>query len=387
MLQSLIDTITTQLSIMPTWMTVLLIIVGALLVALVLHRLVFALAERRLRRRQNLAALLILQKSRGPSALAVALFAVVQVLRLTPLQPGLATLLIHLLQIAMIALLTWIAKLITDIAGAVYLRRFGAGSEDDLMARKHVTQIRILKRAAATVIVVIGIASALMTFESVRQYGVSLFASAGVAGLAIGLAARPLLASMIAGIQIALTQPIRIGDAVIVEGEYGTVEEINATYVVLKLWDWRRMVLPLSYFIEKPFQNWTRESSSLMGSVMINVDYAADVDRIRAKLSEIVDASKLWDRNVVNLQVTDASENTMQIRALVSARTAGAASDLRSEVREKLIAFLRTEMPEALPRVRQVMVEARDPLTIRQVGDGSSPALAPNGEIASNRPS
>jgi small-conductance mechanosensitive channel len=200
--------------------------------------------------------------------------------------------------------------------------------------------------------VLVTFGAALMTFEPVRQYGVSLFASAGVAGIVAGLAARPVLSNLFAGVQLAMTQPIRIDDAVIVEKEWGTIEEITSTYVVVRLWDWRRMIVPLSYFIEKPFQNWTREGSALIGSAMIYVDYRAPVGVIRDKLAEIVKSSKHWDGNVVNLQVTDAKENTIELRCLMSARSAGQAFDLRCEVREKLIDFLQRQHPEALPRQR-----------------------------------
>jgi small-conductance mechanosensitive channel len=167
-----------------------------------------------------------------------------------------------------------------------------------------------------------------------------------------GLAARPLLSSLIAGVQIAMTQPIRIDDGVVVEGEWGWVEEITSTYVVIKLWDWRRLIVPLSYFIEKPFQNWTREGAAIIGSVLLYVDYAVPVERVREKLNEIVKASQLWDGRVVNLQVSDAKDQAIELRALVSARTSPLAWDLRCEVREKLIAFLRDEYPQALPRQR-----------------------------------
>ena len=197
-----------------------------------------------------------------------------------------------------------------------------------------------------------------MTFEPVRQYGVSLFASAGVAGIVAGLAARPVLSNLFAGVQLAMTQPIRIDDAVIVENEWGTIEEITATYVVVRLWDLRRMIVPLSYFIEKPFQNWTREGSALIGSALIYVDYRAPVGVIRDKLGEIVKASKNWDGNVVNLQVTDAKEQTMELRCLMSARSAGQTFDLRCEVREKLIDFLQKNHPEALPRQRSEVAVA-----------------------------
>jgi small-conductance mechanosensitive channel len=206
------------------------------------------------------------------------------------------------------------------------------------------------------IIVIITVSTALMTFDSVRQYGVSLFASAGAAGIIVGLAARPLLSNLIAGLQIAITQPIRIEDAVIIENEWGWVEDIAATYVVIRLWDWRRMVVPLSYFIEKPFQNWTRDTASLIGVIALHVDYRADVPRIRRWLEGAIKESKLWDGAVVNLQVIDADSRTIELRALVSARNAPQSWDLRCEMREKLIAFIRDEMPEALPRERAILI-------------------------------
>ena len=177
-------------------------------------------------------------------------------------------------------------------------------------------------------------------------------ASAGAAGLILGLAMQPVLSNLVAGIQIAITQPIRIEDAIIVENEWGWVEEITATYVVVRLWDWRRLVLPLTYFIQKPFQNWTRENARLIGSAFFYVDYEAPIDRLRAAFEDIVKASKLWDGDVQVMQVTDITERVLQVRCLASARSAGVAFDLRCEIREKLMAFMRDECREALPRDR-----------------------------------
>jgi small-conductance mechanosensitive channel len=203
--------------------------------------------------------------------------------------------------------------------------------------------------------VVIGILTlgfALMTFDAVREFGVSIFASAGVAGIALGLAAKPVLGNLIAGVQIAIAQPIRIDDAVIVNGEFGRIEEFTSTYVVVKLWDWRRMVVPLSYFLENPFQNWTRTSAAVLGSIYFHLDYSAPVARIREKLEELAKESPNWNGDVVNLQVTDTTERTIQLRALLSARNASLSSNLQSEIREKMLAFLQEEHPYALPRMR-----------------------------------
>jgi small-conductance mechanosensitive channel len=234
----------------------------------------------------------------------------------------------------------------------VHLRKFNVSAEDNLLARKHLTQTRILQRVAHVILVIVTLGLALMTLSGFRQWGVSLLASAGVVGIIAGLALQPVLTNLVAGIQIAMAQPIRIDDAVIVEGEWGNVEEITATYVVIRLWDWRRMVLPLSYFITKPFQNWTRESSRLIGTVVLYVDYEAPVDRLREAFERIVRASILWDGDVQVLQVTDITDRVMQIRCLASARSAPVAFDLRCEVREKLMAYMRDHCANALPRDR-----------------------------------
>jgi len=258
--------------------------------------------------------------------------------------------------IAGIALVGWAAMAALHIAATFYLRRFRLDATDNLTARKHVTQVRVLQRSADVLVIIVTLAAALMTFEPVRQYGVSLFASAGVAGLIAGLAARPVLSNLFAGVQIAMTQPIRIEDAVIVENEWGVIEEITSAYVVVRLWDLRRMIVPLTYFIEKPFQNWTHETSALIGSVLFYLDYRAPIGIMREKLKQIVAASKNWDGKTAALQVTDTKQSAIEVRAIMSAASSGQAFELRCEVREKMIAFLQKEHPEALPRQRNESV-------------------------------
>ena len=258
------------------------------------------------------------------------------------------------------------------IVANTYLGRFSLDTDDNLVARKHTTQVRILKRATDILIVLVTISAALMTFGPVRQYGVSLFASAGAASLVVGLAARPLLTNLIAGVQIAITQPIRMEDAVIVEGEWGWIEEITATYVVVRLWDWRRMILPISYFLEKPFQNWTHSSASLIGTVFLFADYRMPVAVLREKLEEFAQASPLWDGKVVNLQVSDTTETTMQIRMLVSARNAPQCWDLRCEIREKMIDYVQSTMPDMLPRTRIEVPRSAEPGRTSQASAASS---------------
>jgi len=338
----------------PSWFVGLGLVVGAMLLALSLYRLAVWLLNRTFGTRLPLLSVFI-ERTSGPAQLALCLAAVALVLPLAPLDNAIRNPLTSLFVIAFIALIGWISIRVVDMSAARYLQNFRDVTEN-FVARKHVTQVRVFKRVTDTIIVIITVSTALMTFDSVRQYGVSLFASAGAAGIIVGLAARPLLSNLIAGLQIAITQPIRIEDAVIIENEWGWVEDIASTYVVIRLWDWRRMVVPLSYFIEKPFQNWTRDTASLIGVIALHVDYRADVPRIRRWLEGAVKESKLWDGAVVNLQVIDADSRTIELRALVSARNAPQSWDLRCEMREKLIAFIRDEMPEALPRERAILI-------------------------------
>lgn len=332
------------------------LLVGAAIAALLLHAAVLALARRMLGDRRPFLRTL-LGATKGPTRLGLLLIALAIALPTTPLAGDTKEVLARLLGLATICLLGWIAVITLRIAADLYLMRFRIDVEDNLLARKHVTQVRVLVRVLDAVIMLITIAFALMTFEAVRQFGITLFASAGVAGIIAGLAARPVLTNFIAGVQIAVAQPIRIDDAVIVENESGNVEEITFSYVVVRLWDLRRMVVPLSYFIEKPFQNWTRIGGELIGSVFFYVDHTAPVDAIRTKLTEIASQSKLWNGKVVSLQVSDCKETTIELRALVSANSASSVWDLRCEVREKLIDFLQREYPSALPRRRYETTE------------------------------
>jgi small-conductance mechanosensitive channel len=326
-------------------------------VALAAHFVLVRVVRRWLAKDAFWSALAV--RTRRPTRMAFIVAALSLAAAVAPLTAGQAASAKHVLLILFIVLVGWIVMTALDIGAALYLRQFKVDVEDNLLARKHLTQVKILRRACAVVVGLVTIGLALMTIPGVRQWGVSLLAAGGAASLIVGLALQPLLTNLIAGIQIAITQPIRIDDAVIVEKEWGNIEEINATYVVVRLWDWRRLVLPLSYFIQTPFQNWTRESASLIGTAMVYVDHAAPIDRLRAKLEEIAGASKLWDGKVVNLQVTDVTAQVMEVRCLASARNAPATFDLRCEIREKMMAFLRDEIPEALPRQRLGLAETQ----------------------------
>jgi small-conductance mechanosensitive channel len=370
MLATIQSTIRDALFWAPDWAAGAIVLVAAAIAALIAHRIIAMVFQRAFGERHPLLRSIV-RRAAGPLRLALVAFALAVALQSTPFSPAVSEVFGRILLITFIVLAGWIAHIAVETASNLYLMRFQIESTDNLLARKHVTQVRILKRAVHTLIIVITVSAALMTFEPVRQYGVSLFASAGVAGLVVGLAARPVLSNLLAGIQIATTQPIRIDDQVVVENESGRIEEITSTYVVIRLWDLRRMLVPLSYFIEKPFQNWSRDSTNLIGTVLLYVDYTAPVERIRAKLMEIVKASKLWDGQVAKLMVTDAKESSIELRVAASARSSGDAFDLRCEIREKLIDFLQREHPNALPRTRQEVVAAD-----RQQASGERPARA-----------
>lgn len=265
-----------------------------------------------------------------------------------------------------IAALTWLLMRLAAAVGDAIIRAHPIDTADNLEARRIHTQTRVLARTVMVLIVIIGTGAALMTFPNVRQIGASLLASAGVAGLVAGIAARPVLGNLIAGLQIALSQPIRLDDVVIIQGEWGRIEEISGTYVSVRLWDQRRLIVPLQWFIENPFQNWTRSSAELIGTVFLYVDYRLPLEPLRAELARIVADAPQWDGRVQVLQVTDATERSMQLRALVSARDSSLAWDLRCRVREGLIAFINAHYPHCLPRERTEWTTpdalAREPL-------------------------
>ena len=254
-------------------------------------------------------------------------------------------------------LLGWLVIAMIRAMEDVVVMRADISVADNLRARRKRTRTTILSKIATLGVIFITICLMLFSIPAVRAVGVTLMASAGLAALAVGAAAQPLLKNVIAGIQLAFTEPIRLDDVVIIEGEWGRIEEIHLTFVVVAIWDERRLVVPVSKFLEDSFQNWTRSTSRLLGAVYWQLDPSADIDRLRARYGERVQASKLWDGRAFVLQVTDTHEETIEVRGLATARDAGTAFDLRCELREKLLAFIREEMPEALPRRRQMVVE------------------------------
>ncbi|TKD64995.1 mechanosensitive ion channel family protein [Flavobacterium sp. ASW18X] len=250
---------------------------------------------------------------------------------------------------------TWLVIILIKVSKQVILSRYDVGSANNLKARKVYTQFTILERIAIFVIVLFAMGGALMTFDEIREIGVSVFASAGVAGIIIGFSAQKFIGTIIAGIQIAIAQPIKLDDVVIVEGEWGRIEEITLTYVVVKIWDKRRLIVPTPYFIDKPFQNWTKTSSEILGTVFLYTDYNVPFDKLREELTRILENTDLWDKEVNVLQVTDTKANYVEIRALMSAKDSPTAWDLRVHVREKLITYLQQNYPESIARNRVLL--------------------------------
>jgi small-conductance mechanosensitive channel len=279
---------------------------------------------------------------------------------LLPLPPHLAEVTGYVFSLLLISLVSHLLYELVDATAAFVLQQHRVDVSDNLKARSIYTQVMVLKKVAIVAIGIFTLASALMVFDSVRQFGASILASAGLAGIVIGFAAQRSIATLLAGFQIALTQPIRLDDVVIVENEWGRIEDITLTYVVVNVWDQRRLVVPISYFIEQPFQNWTRASAEILGTIFLYVDYTMPIEPLRAELTRVLRASPLWDGRVNGVQVTEAKAETLEVRALVSAADASKAWDLRCEVREKLVTFVQQQYPESLPRVRAILDPIRE---------------------------
>jgi small-conductance mechanosensitive channel len=294
---------------------------------------------------------------RGPLRAVLPALLLMPALPLLRFAPDVIDLMRQAIWIWIIASLAWLINRILTVIKNFILRRYRIEEKDNLQARRMYTQLGVIERILKVLVIFLALAFILMSFEKVRQIGFSLLASAGILSIILGFSAQKSLATLFAGIQIALTQPIRIEDVVIVENEWGWIEEITLTYVVVKIWDQRRLVVPITYFIEKPFQNWTRTSAEMLGTVFLYADYTLPVQEIREELQRILENSPLWDRRVSVLQVTNANERTIELRALMSAVDSPTAWSLRCHVREKLIEFMQRNFPQNLPQVRIDMEE------------------------------
>jgi small-conductance mechanosensitive channel len=255
----------------------------------------------------------------------------------------------------LIASFSWLIIIVIRLIKHNILKRYDISLEDNLLSRKRHTRVNILEKVIVFVIVLTALGLILLSFDSIREVGIGIFASAGVAGIIIGLSAQKVVGALLAGVQIAITQPFRIDDAVVVEDEWGWIEEINLSYVVVRLWDKRRLVLPSTYFLEKPFQNWTRTSADIIGTVFLYTDYTISFEALRTELTRLLQTTELWDKKVNVLQVTDSKETTVEIRILVSAKNSPTAWDLRVFIREKMIEFIQNNYPESLPKTRIII--------------------------------
>jgi len=341
-----------MLAALQNWERLALLWGAAILVGIIGHYFIFGLLLGLVKRTKNIVDNSFVNYCYRPLQWIIILIIVQLLMKLTAFQTQLPDLLNHVLSLLLIGLVSWLLIRSTNVLEDYVLTRFNIDVKDNLRARKILTQFRVLKRIVIAIVVIVAFATCLMTFERVRHLGTTILASAGIIGIVVGMAAQRTIATFIAGLQIAITQPIRVDDVVIVENEWGRIEEITLTYVVVRIWDLRRLVVPITYFIEKPFQNWTRVTADILGTVFIYVDYTVPIESIRAELQRILKSSELWDGKVCVLQVTNTSERTVELRALVSAADASTAWSLRCQVREKMVDFIQKNYPDALPKLR-----------------------------------
>lgn len=333
-----------------TWIVLAAFAVGYL-VAVVLVRITARYAKRT----GSKVAESLVKHSGRPLELLLPFFLGRMVQPILALEPTVAPVARHTVTLILIFAFAWLLVSLTTVFDEFLHDRLLTGEPDNLRARRLLTRMSILRRALVIVVIVLTAGSMLMTIPAARALGASILASAGIAGLVLGIAARPAAETLLAGFQIMLTEPITIDDVVIVEGEWGRIEEITMTYVVVRIWDLRRLIVPIGYFINQPFQNWTRSGADLLAQVTVEVDYTTPVAEVRRAVEQIVESSSLWDKKFWNLQVTEASERTMRLRVLATASDSPTAWDMRCEIREKLITYLQENHPGSLPRLRATL--------------------------------
>ncbi len=339
----------------------LIILLGAALVGFVIHFMIDLFLKNWHKRRESSLKGLKLKFShlKAPLRMLIPAICIAIVLPFVRLPQQILSLLIHLVNLWIIGTIGWLLVRIVFIVRDRVLGRYQIDVKDNLEARRVYTQILLIQRILIVIILFVTLAIMLLTFDKVRQIGMSLLASAGIIGIILGFAAQKTLGNLLAGIQIAIAQPIRLGDVVIIENEWGWIEEINLTYVVMRIWDLRRLIIPISFFIENPFQNWTRISAALLGTVYLYADYTVPVEAVRQELFRILEKSEYWDGKVKGLQVTNTTDRIVELRALMSAVDSPTTWNLRCEVREKLLLFIQKNYHESLPQMRVTL--ERDP--------------------------
>lgn len=328
------------------------IIAGGLLAGFVLKQLIFKTIRVYSRREDSAAARAIIQHLRQPATYFLPVLVLSVLLPIIPLPPKGLEVLRRVVEANLIVSFAWGLVRVVNMGEYLIQQHYQLHDDDNLRVRKLFTQLQFVRKIVVSLIFFLAASLILMSFATVRKIGAGLLTSAGIASVIVGFAAQRSIGNLLAGFQIAFTQPIRIDDVLVVEGEWGRVEEITFTYVVLRIWDERRLVLPINYFIEKPFQNWTRTGSQLLGTVFLYTDYTIPVEAMRTELKRVVAAHPLWDKRVCVLQVTDSKERTLELRLLVSAASSSQAFDLRCAVREQMVAFVQQHYPECLPKTR-----------------------------------
>ncbi len=325
---------------------------GAALIAILAHSLIFFALKRGASKTGSIVDDSFVAHARRPAFVLLPLAAIMLALPSLKLPADLLEDVRHVVGLGMIGASAWLAISLTEVFDDFISSKFKIDVSDNLLARRVHTRTRLIRRIAVIAIIIVAVSAMLMTFPGIRHIGISLFASAGIAGLIAGMAARPVLANIIAGIQLALTETIRIDDVVVLEGEWGRIEEIGPTNVVVRLWDLRYLVVPLSYFIERPFENWTHRTADILGTVFLYADYSVPIEEVRVELYRLLSTSDMWDGKTWSLQVTNATERTMELRALMSAPDSATAWNLRCHIREKLIWYLQEHYPQSLPKIR-----------------------------------
>ncbi|HLM52905.1 MAG TPA: mechanosensitive ion channel domain-containing protein [Pseudoxanthomonas sp.] len=346
----------------------------AVVLGLAVRQVLMAISRRAGRQAATHTRARVVQVIAVPAALALPLLFLSMAVRTVALEEVWIARIQHALGIGGLACLTWLAlRAVAAVEGRI-LREHPIEVADNLAARRIQTQTRVIAGVVKGAVMLIGAAVILMTFPAIRQIGATLLASAGLIGLVAGIAARPVFGNLIAGLQIALTQPIRLDDVVIVEGEWGRVETITSAFVVVRVWDERRLIVPLQWFIENPFQNWTHTSAELLGATFLWLDYRTPMDAVRAELERICESDDRWDGRVCVAQVTETDQTAQQVRLLVSARNSGDLFDLRCAVRERMIDFLNARHPQSLPRLRMDLARSAPDAAQDAQTSASSPA-------------
>lgn len=326
----------------------------AIFIALLIHAVVFRILRKIAKRSDNESDDIVLRRIAAPTRIALVALSLVLVAREVPMVESFWQ---RIASVVMPAILGWIALAILHALIEAMKLRADVSVEDNLQARRKRTKLTMFNRIATFIIIFVTVGLILLSIPGVRDIGVTLVASAGLAGLAVGAAAQPALKSLIAGVQMALTEPINIDDVVIVEGEWGWIEDIRTTYVVVKIWDQRRLVVPTTYFLEKPFQNWTKKTAELLGTVFLYLDPATRVAPIRAEFERLIKANARWDGRVQVLQVTETQRDAKEVRLLMSAKDSPTLFDLRCDIREAMLEWLAENYPEAFAKTRLMASE------------------------------